>query len=58
MMEAKARITKELQEAYKNCSDENCNKKCPASMSNGNCFFEYVELTRDKILNMEVSNED
>jgi len=35
-------ITKDLQNAYKHCCEENCNSRCIASMSNGDCFFDYV----------------
>jgi len=55
-MEIKARITKELQEAYRNCADDNCNAKCPASMSNGNCFFEFLDKNQKEILSAEVND--
>ena len=36
-------ITKDLQRAYCECEPEKCDAQCIASMSNGDCLFDYVE---------------
>ena len=42
MVKGEIEITKDLQDAFKNCDETVCNNQCIASMSNGDCWFDYV----------------
>lgn len=36
-------ITKDLQKAFCECDAEHCGSQCIASMSNGDCLFDYID---------------
>ena len=50
-MRTEIEITKELQDALKKCAPETCNAECVASMSNGDCLFDYIDLEDEQFVN-------
>ena len=43
-------ITKDLQNAFLQCDPEICNCQCMASMSNGDCLFDYVRNMDENVM--------